>query len=984
MAAIYDTDDDAAAFTSSGNGDVSKAILPTGSMDDDELLSKVLPRVDTAAIRVARIAIAESDSESDNSDLEYARPHTRQSLSESSLLMGQGGGTVAAAAAAAAAAATERFDGFLDTAVERHERHGRHERHETAAPRSVQESVESSRPSRSLSRVDMVPQDYSNPPRRPYTTSRNEDREGVAVPARRSSRPDPAIDSPDRPAVRRRGSSRRDYNTPQRPPRADEIEAARRLLAQVSEAEEHSYRDDDDDDKGAEDYPPTVPRSATPPPIGGPRRRLILVDSDDDGDEDDDDDDDNGVTDQEEYHGYLHEPSRSSSRRRGNRDIVATPVTVIHNPIQEDTSEPHHRYTRDRTVTPRPSSRQSSQPPARSRAADALASHKRGLRTPVLDHNRLYHDAEPPPISQRRRPRNNSNGSTSNKPRTRSRPTTAAAAAAAAAAAVAPATIATTAYYRERPGMEEVVVHDYSVKSGLGGGGGGGGGPPAMLTPDYRPATADGRKTVTSDDSLSISRQSTSKQSVTSSGSSSRGADFFGPGIFQVALHNPTTVHQLLKFAETRFCSESVEFLKKVEQYQTVLNDLAGIMTSIHKDFLAEDSTKQINVNGELRKSVHAEMKSLVTKTLPSMETLFSELQESVEQDVFLDIYPRFVRSQMALSATRALSSNRHAYQGLGDCFCLTNPGLADNPIVFASDGFVKVTGYTRSEIIPRNCRFLQGQHTDRVPVRRLKAAINERKESVELILNYKKNGDPFWNLLYVAPLYNEAGKLAFFLGGQVNCSTTIHSKADVMRVLSVSNNDDVQDKVKDSKVKAPLPLPLHRASSAPSARKAFLKVLGVKVDDAHALTTSSVIDPGMESKLLHQLEGRDLNTQMKEFYTAYSKYLVVSYDAFIIRFYSEGVLDMLHPANNTIGLVAGQDVFRFLKQNMVNHQSDHKSRVRNALRAGGPVSVDVRLQTRRSALFRGDERFVTHWTPLKDEKSTVRWVVVTMSPAIS
>ncbi|KAK6223596.1 Aureochrome1 [Colletotrichum tabaci] len=960
MAAVYDADDDAAAFTSSGNGDVSKAILPTGSMDDDELLSRVLPRVDTAAIQAARMAIAqESESESDNnSDVEYARPHTRQSLSESSLLMGQG-------------RANDRFDGFLDTALERH---GRHERHERAPPRSARESVELTRPSRSLSRVDMVPQDYSNSPR-PYTASRNDDREVVAVPARRSSRPDPAIDSPDRPAARRRGSSRRDYNTPQRPPRADEIEAARRLLEQVSEAEEHSYRDDD---KGAEDYPPRVPRSATPPPIGGRRRRLILVDSEEDEDDrdahgdNDDDDDDDGVTDQE-YHGYLHEPSRSSSRRRReNRDIAATPVTIIHNPILEDTSEPHHRYSRDRPVTSRTSSRQSSQPPARSRAADALASHKRGLRTPVLDHNRLYHDAEPPPISQRRRPRNNSNGSTSNKPRARRTTTTTAAA----AAAVAPATIATTAYYRERPGMEEEVVHDYSVKNGLGGG------PPAMLTPDYRPATADGRKTAMSDDSFSISRQSTSKQSVTSNGSSSRGVDFFGPGIFQVVLHNPTTVHQLLKFAEARFCSESVEFLKKVEQYQTVLNDLAGIMTSIHKDFLAEDSTKQINVNGELRKSVHAEMKSLVTKTLPSMETLFSELQESVEQDVFLDIYPRFVRSQMALSATRALSSNRHTYQGLGDCFCLTNPGLADNPIVFASDGFVKVTGYTRSEIIPRNCRFLQGQHTDRVPVRRLKTAINERKESVELILNYKKNGDPFWNLLYVAPLYNEAGKLAFFIGGQVNCSTTIHSNADVMRVLSVSNNDDVQDKAKDSKVKAPLPL--HRASSAPSARKAFLKALGVKVDDAHALTTSSVIDPGIESKLLHQLEGRDLNTQMKEFYTAYSKYLVVSYDAFIIRFYSEGVLDMLHPANNTVGLVAGQDVFRFLKQNMVNHQSDYKSRVRNALRAGGPVSVDVRLQTRRSALFRGDERFVTHWTPLKDEKSAVRWVVVIMSPAIS
>lgn len=93
--------------------------------------------------------------------------------------------------------------------------------------------------------------------------------------------------------------------------------------------------------------------------------------------------------------------------------------------------------------------------------------------------------------------------------------------------------------------------------------------------------------------------------------------------------------------------------------------------------------------------------------------------------------------------------------------------------------------------------------------------------------------------------------------------------------------------------------------------------------------------------------------------------------------------MEMLHPANNTVGLVAGQEVFRFLKQNMINHQSDYKARVRSALRQGAPVSVEVRLQTRRSALFRGDERFATHWTPLKDEKSIVRWVVVTMAPAI-
>lgn len=56
---------------------------------------------------------------------------------------------------------------------------------------------------------------------------------------------------------------------------------------------------------------------------------------------------------------------------------------------------------------------------------------------------------------------------------------------------------------------------------------------------------------------------SISKQSTTSTGSS-RLPDFFGPGIFQVVLHNPTTAHQLLKFSQARYCSENVEFLAKV------------------------------------------------------------------------------------------------------------------------------------------------------------------------------------------------------------------------------------------------------------------------------------------------------------------------------------------------------------------------------------------------------------------------------------
>ena len=86
----------------------------------------------------------------------------------------------------------------------------------------------------------------------------------------------------------------------------------------------------------------------------------------------------------------------------------------------------------------------------------------------------------------------------------------------------------------------------------------------------------------------------------------------------------------------------------------------------------------------------------------------------------------------------------------------------ADNPILYASDGFVSVTGYTRTEVVPRNCRFLQGNYTDRTVTKRLRASIEAREETVELLLNYKKSGEPFWNLLYVGKLvpYNYSQSL--------------------------------------------------------------------------------------------------------------------------------------------------------------------------------------------------------------------------------
>lgn len=115
------------------------------------------------------------------------------------------------------------------------------------------------------------------------------------------------------------------------------------------------------------------------------------------------------------------------------------------------------------------------------------------------------------------------------------------------------------------------------------------------------------------------------------------------------------------------------------------------------------------------------------------------------------------------------------------------------------------------------------------------------------------------------APLYNQRGKTEFFIGGQVNCSTTIHSNVDVLKVLSTSATNDADMAELNNK-----PLPGNPQHSKTSARKTILKALGMRQNGHNAHIPQ--MDAGMENGVLGRMEGQDLNSQMKEFYTAYSK----------------------------------------------------------------------------------------------------------------
>jgi PAS domain S-box-containing protein len=99
----------------------------------------------------------------------------------------------------------------------------------------------------------------------------------------------------------------------------------------------------------------------------------------------------------------------------------------------------------------------------------------------------------------------------------------------------------------------------------------------------------------------------------------------------------------------------------------------------------------------------------------------------------------------------------------------ITDPSRPDNPIVFVNDAFLRFTGYTPEEILNRNCRFLQGPGTNPDDIQKVREAIH-KLEAIEIdVVNYKKDGEAFWNRLLISPVFDDTGALTYFFASQLD-----------------------------------------------------------------------------------------------------------------------------------------------------------------------------------------------------------------------
>ena len=99
----------------------------------------------------------------------------------------------------------------------------------------------------------------------------------------------------------------------------------------------------------------------------------------------------------------------------------------------------------------------------------------------------------------------------------------------------------------------------------------------------------------------------------------------------------------------------------------------------------------------------------------------------------------------------------------------VSDPDLPDNPLVYVNEAFEEMTGYDRRDALGTNCRFLQGEGTDPDAVRRMATAVDaDEPVSVE-VLNYRRNGEEFWNRVDIAPIRDDDGEVTHYVGFQTD-----------------------------------------------------------------------------------------------------------------------------------------------------------------------------------------------------------------------
>lgn len=209
----------------------------------------------------------------------------------------------------------------------------------------------------------------------------------------------------------------------------------------------------------------------------------------------------------------------------------------------------------------------------------------------------------------------------------------------------------------------------------------------------------------------------------------------------------------------------------------------------IRKKFLLESLQQSVSLlkeeNDKLRGSIRTHLGAAEADELLQKQLSLSE--------------PGLIASSTS-DATKVLDdpdfSFIKALQTAQQNFVVTDPSLPDNPIVYATQGFLNLTGYTLDQVLGRNCRFLQGPETDPKAVEKIRKSIEEGTDMSVCLLNYRMDGTTFWNQFFIAALRDAGGNITNYVG--VQCKVSDQYAATVCKKQRKEDRKDDEDDGED------------------------------------------------------------------------------------------------------------------------------------------------------------------------------------------
>ncbi|KAK0721989.1 hypothetical protein B0T26DRAFT_749456 [Lasiosphaeria miniovina] len=416
--------------------------------------------------------------------------------------------------------------------------------------------------------------------------------------------------------------------------------------------------------------------------------------------------------------------------------------------------------------------------------------------------------------------------------------------------------------------------------------------------------------------------------------------NFFDRDVIKLAFCNPTTGQRLCRFAQSRHCAADVEFLLKVDEYTRALESMTNLIGHISTNFTGVAATSPLRLPADL---------------------LYQDAKTSVEERLAKSLYPDFIKYQLSqcmrssLSVSRSLTGGfKSAYPGLGDAFCLTDPLEPDNPVVYASDGLLRMSGFSRHDVMNKNCRIMQGIYTDNDTTRRIREAVSLGQEAAELIVNHRKDGSPYWNLLFVCPL-RENGSVRYYLGAQINVSESIGSDyKDILRILNFTlPGEDLSPQTIPTQERPVWKAPVEQNESRPPPRP---------TTSSTSTSASAAEDPPSAKRRAFTTRNCQLERETDEFSTPYSRFFVLRYapvspsqqhlstdkrrnlPRLPVAFCSSFALELLGLKPTDADTIIGRDIFSVLAD-CINSPSVNRSlraNVTDKIAAGETISVDL------------------------------------------